>query len=180
MILVALGANLPTSRHGAPKQGLDAAVRALIDAGLEVPARSRWYRSAPVPPATFPWFVNGAIAVETELEPAPLLALLLDMEKRFGRRERSPGAGRPLDLDLLDYRGRVLRQARGSGEPALTLPHPRLHLRAFVLLPLRDIAPGWRHPVSGTTIDSLIAALPPDQIAEPLSPAPIRTTIPAP
>jgi 2-amino-4-hydroxy-6-hydroxymethyldihydropteridine diphosphokinase len=77
-----------------------------------------------------------------------------------------PNAARVLDLDLLDYESRV--SAPGE-EPVL--PHPRLRGRAFVLLPLSDLAPDWRHPATGETVAALIAALPRDQVAQPLPPA---------
>jgi 2-amino-4-hydroxy-6-hydroxymethyldihydropteridine diphosphokinase len=79
----------------------------------------------------------------------------------LGRERDAPNAPRAIDLDLLDYRGAV-----EAGPPVL--PHPRLHLRAFVLLPLAEIAPGWRHPVSRRAIGELIAALAPESAAKPL------------
>ena len=170
MILIALGANLPTARHGPPARGLDAALAALAEAGVRTAARSRWYRSAPLPPAAGPWFVNGVARVETALTPRALMACLLAVEAGFGRRRRAPGAARPLDLDLLDYHGRIMRCGAGAGKPALTLPHPRLAHRAFVLAPLAEMAPAWRHPETGATAAALLAALPPGQRAEPLEP----------
>ena len=171
MILVALGANLPTARHGTPAQGLDAALCALAGLGVRTVARSRWYRSAAMPPASGPWFVNGVIRVETALAPVPLMARLLLVEREFGRRRSVDGAARPLDLDLLDYHGRIVRRAGDRNEPALVLPHPRLARRAFVLAPLIEVAPEWRHPVSGATATSLLAAVAAEQTVEPLSPA---------
>ncbi len=172
MILIALGANLPTARHGTPAQALDAALDALSEAGIRTVARSRWYRSAPVPPAAGPWFVNGVVRVETTLPPRPLMARLLAVETGFGRRRGAAGAARPLDLDLLDYHGRIARYAADDGGPALILPHPRLAGRAFVLVPLAEAAPEWRHPVTGAAVASLLAALAPGQIVEPLGLAP--------
>lgn len=169
MILVALGANLPTARFGAPARGLDAALGALADAGVRTIARSRWYRSAPVPPARGPWFVNGVVRVETTLPPVLLMTRLLAVEAGFGRRRSEDGASRPLDLDLLDYDGRVFRRAADGDGPALVLPHPRLDGRAFVLAPLVEVAPDWRHPVSGATARALLAAVAPDQTVEPLA-----------
>lgn len=168
MILIALGANLPTARHGPPARGLDAALAALAAAGIRTAARSRWYRSAPLPPAAGPWFVNGVARVETALPPQALMARLLSVEAAFGRRRSAAGAARALDLDLLDYRGRVMRRAAGDEGPALTLPHPGLARRAFVLAPLAEAAPEWRHPETGATAAALLAALPPGQVAEPL------------
>ncbi|MEO5336635.1 MAG: 2-amino-4-hydroxy-6-hydroxymethyldihydropteridine diphosphokinase [Magnetospirillum sp. WYHS-4] len=156
MILVALGANLDSPRFGPPQRTLEAALAALEGAGVRVAARSRWFRSAPVPASDQPWFVNGVVRVESGLEPVDLLALLHGIEADFGRVRSLAGAPRVLDLDLLDYEGRVMVQG-------LVLPHPRLNERAFVLLPLQEVAPAWRHPSSGLSVDDLIAALPAGQ-----------------
>ena len=171
MILVALGANLPTARHGSPAEGLDAALTVLAEHGIRSVSRSRWYRSAPMPPAEGPWFVNGVVRVETALAPVPLMDRLLAVEAAFGRRRSLAGAARPLDLDLLDYDGETLRH-EGDGGPALTLPHPRLAERAFVLAPLIEVAPDWRHPVTRATATSLLEALEEEQALEPLPLAP--------
>jgi 2-amino-4-hydroxy-6-hydroxymethyldihydropteridine diphosphokinase len=101
--------------------------------------------------------VNAVAAVETSLAPIALLDALLALEAGFGRRRSVPNAARTLDLDLLDYDGR-----RCNGE-RLVLPHPRLHERRFVLAPLAEIAPQWRHPRSAKTAAELLAALPPGQ-----------------
>ena len=161
MILLGLGANLPSATHGPPPATLAAAIDALAAEGIALERRSPWYRSAPLPAADQPWFVNGVIAVTTRLGPADLLAVLHLTEQRFGRHRRLRNEPRVLDLDLLDYHGRV----EGGGSP-IALPHPRLHERAFVLLPLRDVAPDWRHPISGLSVEALIAALPPGQQIE--------------
>ncbi len=173
MILVALGANLPTARHGTPVEGLDAALAVLAEGGIRPVAQSRWYRSAPIPPADGPWFVNGVVRVESTLSPVPLMARLLAVEAAFGRKRSVAGADRPLDLDLLDYHSQVIRREADDDGPALILPHPRLAERAFVLAPLVEVAPKWRHPVSGASAASLLAALADDQALEPLPPAPL-------
>ena len=115
----------------------------LSSVGITVVRRSRWYMSQPVPPSDQPWYVNGVAAVETALAPPALLAALLAVEARFGRRRGAPNAARTLDLDLLDYDGTQCVSER------LALPHPRLHERRFVLAPLAEIAPRWRHPRLG-------------------------------
>jgi len=163
MILIGLGANLESAEFGAPPRSLEAALELLRQAGVRTVARSRWYRSAPVPPSDQPWFVNGVAAVETTLDPAALLALLHSVEARFGRVRREKNAARVLDLDLLAYDERV--SAPGD---VPELPHPRLHQRAFVLRPLAELAPNWRHPRLGTGVQALLAALPPESAAEPL------------
>ena len=161
MILIALGANLP-SPAGGPQQTLEAALERLEASGLRVVARSGWYRTAPVPVSDQPWFVNGVARVETTLAPGALLAVLRRIEQEFGRQRTTPNAARTLDLDIIDYDGRV------ENTPELTLPHPRMQDRAFVLLPLGEIAPGWRHPILGKTVESLISVLPPGQKAGPV------------
>lgn len=162
MILIGLGANLP-SAAGTPQQTLEAALARLEAAGVRVVARSRWYRTAPVPVSDQPWFVNGVARVETSLNPAALLSLLRRIERDFGRAHTVRNAARTLDLDIIDYDGKIENAAE------LELPHPRMQDRAFVLLPLAEIAPHWRHPSLGKTVESLISALPPDQKAEPVA-----------
>ena len=166
MILIGLGANLPTGRYGPPERGLASALRHLAKVGVSTVRRSRWYRSAPVPASDQPWYVNGVAAVETALSPQTLLAHLLETEIAFGRERRALWEARVLDLDLLDFDGQVMRQAQTIGEPALHIPHPRMAERAFVLLPLAEVAPDWRHPETGFGLAQLIAALPKGQTIE--------------
>jgi 2-amino-4-hydroxy-6-hydroxymethyldihydropteridine diphosphokinase len=116
-----------------------------------------------VPPSDQPWYVNGVARVAAEFDSIALLAALHDVERAFGRERREVNAARVLDLDLLAY-GDIVR----TGPEPPILPHPRLTQRAFVLLPLAEIVPDWRHPVTGQTIQQLLAALPPDQVARPL------------
>ena len=163
MILIALGANLDHPRYGPPRATLEAALDALQDRGVAVLARSRWYRSAPVPPADQPWFVNAVASVETGLTPAKLLALLHEVEAEFGRTRLRRNEARVLDLDLLAYHRRV----SAPGERPV-LPHPRLAERAFVVLPLAELAPDWRHPVSGMSASELAQSLDPAEAVEPL------------
>ncbi|MBM3485464.1 MAG: 2-amino-4-hydroxy-6-hydroxymethyldihydropteridine diphosphokinase [Alphaproteobacteria bacterium] len=169
MILIAIGANLPTVRHGAPIEAARASIGRFADRGLEVVACSRWFKSAPVPASDQPWFVNAVARVATALAPEAVLASLHAIEAEFGRVRGARDAARVLDLDLLDYHG--LRRAEPGG---LILPHPRMVARAFVLLPLADIAPGWRHPVSGHDVATLIARVPEGQICLPIDEAESR------
>jgi 2-amino-4-hydroxy-6-hydroxymethyldihydropteridine diphosphokinase len=155
-ILIGLGANLP-SVAGPPIATLEAALGRLESVGVGTLKRSRWFRSAPVPPSEQPWFVNGVASVATGLDPAALLGLLHRIEAEFGRVRSVPNAARSLDLDLLAYGDRVEAPPPGSGLPIL--PHPRLAERAFVLLPLADVAPAWHDPATGRPLSALIAAL---------------------
>jgi len=163
MIVIAIGANLP-GPAGSARDNCEAALRALAAAGVTILKGSRWYRSPPWPPSDQPWYVNGVALARTTQAPAELLATLHAVEARFGRvrSQDTVNAARPLDLDLIDYDGLVR-----EGAPPI-LPHPRLDGRAFVLRPLAEIAPNWRHPRTGRSAKDLADALPPDAVAEPL------------
>jgi 2-amino-4-hydroxy-6-hydroxymethyldihydropteridine diphosphokinase len=163
-IFIGVGGNLPHPLHGPPRQTLQAALQALERHGVRLVRISPWYRTAPVPASDQPWFVNAVAEVSTALDARRLLAALHAVERDFGRVRSVANAPRIVDLDLLDFHGEV--SPGGEGEPVL--PHPRLHQRAFVLQPLADLAPAWRHPASGRTIDTLLADLPTGQRVERL------------
>lgn len=156
-ILIAFGANLPSRAFGSPADTCLAVLAALEARGVKIRRRSPFYESAPVPVSDQPWYVNGVAQVDTRLGPEELLALLHELERQFGRERRELNESRVMDLDLIAY-GRRVREAA----PPI-LPHPRMADRAFVLLPLRDVAPGWVHPVTGRTVEDLIARLPAGQ-----------------
>ena len=164
MILIGLGSNLP-SRFGTPRRTLDAARARLDEASLRLLAFSRVWHTRPVPDTGQPWFCNAVASIETALQPVDLLRHLHAIEHEFGRERHEPNAARTLDLDLLDYDGRI-----EDGPPVL--PHPRLAGRAFVLLPLGDIAPSWRHPATGLAIPEMLAAVVGWQDAVPEDAAP--------
>lgn len=162
VILIAIGSNLPSPALGMPAQICERALRRLDSGDIHLCAISRFFESAPVPASDQPWYVNAVARVDTALSPADLLTRLHAVEQAFGRVRRQVNEARVLDLDLLDYNGQ-----RNEGAPLL--PHPRMAQRAFVLLPLRDVAPDWRHPVDGRSLDDLIAALPTDQGIRPVA-----------
>ncbi|MBU8540285.1 2-amino-4-hydroxy-6-hydroxymethyldihydropteridine diphosphokinase [Falsiroseomonas tokyonensis] len=158
MILIALGANLPGPDGRDALETCRAAAAALDGLlGLRLRALSRWYATAPVPPSPgAPDYVNGVARLALRPgapppDPAALLAALQGIETRFGRVRPYPNAPRTLDLDLIDLGGLL----RDSPDPIL--PHPRAHLRAFVLAPLADVAPGWVHPRLGAPVAELLA-----------------------
>jgi 2-amino-4-hydroxy-6-hydroxymethyldihydropteridine diphosphokinase len=165
-IFIGLGGNLHHERFGTPRQTLEAALTELGRRGVETVRVSRWYRTAPVPISDQPWYVNAVAEVATDLDADELLAELHAVEAEFGRARTVANAARPIDLDILDFRGEI--SPGGSGRA--TLPHPRMTARAFVLMPLADLAPDWRHPVNGQPIAELLAALPADQAAELITP----------
>lgn len=157
MILIALGANLPAGEFGAPLDTLKEALRRLDARGARVVARSSWYDSPAWPDPSDPPFTNAVAALETRLDPVELLALLHAVEAELGRRRDRPNQPRTCDLDLLAY-GSEIRPVAG---PPPHLPHPRLPDRDFVLLPLAELVPRWRHPVSGLTPAAMLATLGP-------------------
>jgi 2-amino-4-hydroxy-6-hydroxymethyldihydropteridine diphosphokinase len=163
-IYIGLGANLPHPKYGGPLETLTAALAELSTRGIGVCRLSPWYRSAPVPASDQPWYLNAVAEMATGLPPDGLLAVLHEVEEAFGRVRSTLNAARRIDLDLLDFRGVIAPGGPGKA----TLPHPRMAGRAFVLRPLADLAPTWRHPVTGTPIAALVAALPTDQIIERL------------
>ncbi len=166
MKFVGLGANLPHALYGSPAATLAAVLEALDSHEIRVIRQSRFYRTAPVPLSDQPWFVNAVAAIETDWPPDRLLGRLHAVEMQFGRIRRERLEPRVVDLDLLAYDDQV-----APGEPHLgapILPHPRMHRRAFVLLPLAELAPDWRHPRLALGIGDLIARLDRDQIVEVL------------
>jgi len=153
--MIAVGANLPGADGASPRMTCERAlVRLAALPGLSLTARSRWFSTAPIPPSGQPRYINAVLRVVCTATPQALLAALADIEQSFGRVRGAPDAARTLDLDIIDMGGCL----RATPDPIL--PHPRAHLRAFVLYPLRDVAPRWVHPASGLGIDALIAALP--------------------
>lgn len=150
---IALGANLPSS-IGPPEATLARAVARLSALG-RVAARSSLYSTAPVGFADQPRFLNAVVALVTDLSPHELLSALLSLERAFGRDRDAvlPNGPRTLDLDILLYGDFVL------SEVDLVIPHPRLAERAFVLIPLHEIAPHAVDPRSGKTAGELLKSL---------------------
>jgi 2-amino-4-hydroxy-6-hydroxymethyldihydropteridine diphosphokinase len=155
MFYVAIGANLPSVDGIPPLETCRRAAVALREiTGVQVTGFSRWYETAPMPPSGQPSYVNGVVRLEGDITPERLLAALQRIETRFGRVRTEINAARTLDLDIVAIDDLI----RAAPDPII--PHPRMHLRAFVLAPLLDLDPDWRHPALGQSGRALLAGLP--------------------
>jgi 2-amino-4-hydroxy-6-hydroxymethyldihydropteridine diphosphokinase len=163
LALIGVGANLPGPNGQSPLQTCRRAV-AMLDSFPEtrLVGLSRWFETAPVPPSGQPPYINAVALLRSDsgamIDPAVLLARLMAIEVACGRQRGMTNAARTLDLDIIGI-GDLIRDA-----PDPIVPHPRAHLRAFVLAPLADVAPHWVHPVLGRSAAALLAALPPQEI----------------
>lgn len=149
---------MPRQSQQSPVETLTAALTTFESYGIALDHVSSWYESPPWPPGAIddqPVYVNGVAQVKTSTSAASLLATLHDIEAHFGRDRSHEGrnGARTLDLDLIGFEDQVW-------EGNLTIPHPRMHLRRFVLEPLVEIAPNWHHPVLMTSAENLLKALP--------------------
>ena len=179
-VLIALGGNIKGQKDS-PLEQVSAAMCEISQSGVEVNAISRIYCTPSFPAGAGPDFVNAALSCVTDLPPVAVMQMLHDIEARAGRTRMQRWEPRILDLDLLavgdmvcpdkqhflQWAGLDMEDQKHLTPSELILPHPRLHERAFVLVPLMDIAPEWRHPVLGKTVAEMHAALDPadlDQI----------------
>lgn len=155
MILVALGSNR-NGPWGNPKETVARALQMLNRGGLKLKRASRLLQSSPFGRFDQPAFVNAVAEIETAMDPAALMQKLHNIERMAGRRRTIRWGPRTLDLDLLDYHGLVRLE---PSRPIL--PHPGIKVRIFVLAPILEIAPRWRHPVSKDGVRTMLRRLDP-------------------
>lgn len=156
MILIGIGGNL--SFNGQPVLAtLNEALHALPEYGIRIDKCSSFYHSRPVPVSDQPWFFNAVVSCSSHLSPHEMLRALLSIEQKFGRIRPTDAAiknaARTIDLDIIDINGKII------SDDVLDLPHPRLAERAFIILPLLEVAPDWKHPVTGQHISELANSL---------------------
>ena len=163
-VYLSLGSNV-----GDRAANLRTAIKRVSSLG-DVMAVSSFYETEPVEFAAQPWFLNCAVEVDTEKMPKQLLAGILDIEREMGRRRVQKKGPRTLDIDILLF-GNSIIKTKG-----LTIPHPAMHERRFVLEPLAEIAPEARHPVIKRTVRELRDALPPGQAVRRASDLRLQTS----
>jgi 2-amino-4-hydroxy-6-hydroxymethyldihydropteridine diphosphokinase len=156
-VYLSLGSNL-----GDRAKNLRDALAALRKAGIDVTRISSMYETEPVDYLAQPWFVNMALEAETELVPAALLEMLRGIETQMGSTKLIAKGPRLIDMDILLYGDEVI------DIPGLQVPHPRMHLRRFVLEPLAEIAPNVRHPVLGLSVSEMLARTPDKSVVRKL------------
>ncbi len=150
------------SNEDSPQRQLESALDNLVERSVAVVRRSSFYLTEPVGGPPQPWFVNAVVGVSFGGAPMELLRVCQSVEELHGRRRLVANGPRTLDIDLLLFGGTILKSSE------LTVPHPRLHERRFVLVPMVEIAPTVRHPILGLTMKELLARLPEDEKVIPL------------
>lgn len=157
-LVLALGANI-SGIWGPPLATLRRTIAQLPTVGIQPLRVSALYETAPLGGGRQPRFLNAVIIARASHSPARLLALLKHMELCAGRRSRQRFGARPLDLDIIDFGGRVIGWPPGRRRSLLVLPHPEAHRRAFVLVPLLDVLPAWYHPALKISVSRLLRRL---------------------
>ena len=150
MIYIGIGSNLNGKNNETPLQNCKKALNELKK-GVNICKASSWYKSEPVPISNQPWFINAVVEISTSMSSLELLEFILNIEKVFGRIRKKKNEARIIDLDIIDYKKKILYKKN-----KLIIPHPRMHERSFVLLPLKELNPKWIHPIKKKGLKELI------------------------
>jgi len=157
MIFLGIGSNLPSS-FGNKFDNINLATSFLNEYGIQIIKKSSFYETLSYPNTNDPKFINIVVSVKTHLQPIDLMSVLIFIEEKLERKRNKKNDPRTCDIDIIDYNNQVLNfQYKNLN---LEIPHKKLTSRNFVLFPLREIAPVWKHPNSGVIISSLIHKLP--------------------
>ncbi len=140
MIIVAIGSNLSSKTYGLPENNCFECLK-ILKKVFFVKKISKFYKSEPIPKSDQKWYVNGVIEICTTLYPRDILNKLFLIENYFKRTRKIKNEPRVIDLDLISYKNKSIKNK------SLTVPHPRMHQRKFVIRPICDLDPNWRHPV---------------------------------
>ena len=140
-VIIGVGGNINSVDGIHPVEICNKAIRSFHDYSIKVKKQSKWYNSEPIPKSDQPTFFNCVVIASTKLNAHDVLKFLHKIESEFGRRRNKINAPRSIDLDLIDYSNKVCKNKN------LIIPHPRAHLRKFVMGPLAEINPDWIHPI---------------------------------
>jgi len=156
MILLGLGSNLP-SKYGDRFANINLAISSLESYGIKVIKKSSFYKTPSYPDRENPNFINVVILVETNLPVIDLMSVLISIEKKLERKRFKKNDPRTCDIDIIDYNSQILNLKYNNSD--FTVPHKELTSRNFVLFPLQEISPMWKHPKTKKTINNLIQKL---------------------
>ena len=156
MIILSLGSNL-SSKFGDRFKNLEIAMNYLEGYGILIEKKSSFYETPSYPNTNDPKFINVIISVKTKLPPIDLMSVLIHIEEKLGRKRNKKNDPRTCDIDIIDYKGQVLEFQYKNNN--FIVPHLKSNLRNFVLIPLKEISPDWRHPKTNEKIDELIGKL---------------------
>ena len=156
MILLGLGSNLP-SVFGDRFKNIDLAISALIGYGIQIKKKSSYYESLSYPDETKPKFINIVADIDTHLSPVDLASVLLFIEVSLGRKRDKKNDPRTCDIDIIDYNNQIINFKYKDLD--FTVPHEKLIYRNFVLFPLQEIYPDWKHPKTKELVSVLIESL---------------------
>ena len=152
-IIIGVGGNIYSENGCHPIEVCKTAIDSLIQYSIKVEKQSKWYSSEPIPKSDQPNFFNCVISATTKLNEYDVLRYLHKIENKFGRKRNLINEARTIDLDLIDYSSKVLQNN------TITIPHPRAHLRKFVMGPLGEINPKWTHPILKLNVFEILKSL---------------------